>query len=351
VNFSLEVNSTGAPGSHGEASAEGAFARDLLGRIAQAVDDQVNRGAPFPPGRVRCFWCESFECAHSVPEGPRSVFTGYGPTGLPLWKDLATVALERRDPRIDDLYREPPIPFSILQHGEDLVSAQLPVYGKRSAIYRILGQVSVGYLSLPVGPRSERTTAALTLQAVEVARGRQRVHLNVIGRLPDGTDLWRFLEEEPDSRLADALRTARERLAEFRFRRRRGRPPAHEAMATLGRLARNLDRIFRQQVRRTKHSQDRHLNRERPAAAALRDAIDARPEEIFRDVSESTWVVIGPRSRVHIFNDQGKHITSVVYPGETVRRRTVQGKWRTAPPSVVQGFRDALTRLANSNGE
>jgi hypothetical protein len=278
------------------------------------------------------------------------VFAGYGPTGLPLWKDLATLALERKDPRIDDLYRDPPIPFSIVQHGEDLVSAQLPVYGKRSGIYRILGQVSVGYLSLPTGPRSERVAAALTLQAVEAGRGRQRVYLNVIGRLADGTDLWRFLEEEPDSRLADALRTARERLTEFRFRRRRGRPPAHEAMATLSRLARNLDRIFRQQVRRTKHSQDRHLNRERPAAAALRDAIEARPEEIFRDVSESTWVVIGPRSRVHIFNDQGKHITSVVYPGETVRRRTVQGKWRTAPPETVQGFRDALARMAK-NGD
>ncbi len=348
LNLSLQVNPDGGPEAPGEACPERTFAEELLKTIGQAVDEQVHRGAPFPPGRVRCFWCASFECPHSVPASPRSVFAGYGPTGLPLWTDLATLALERRDPRIDDFYRDPPIPISIFQSGEDLVSAQLAIYGKRSGVYRILGQVSVGYLSLPAGPRAERVQAALTLQAVQVDRGRRGLHLNVIGRLDDGTDLWRVLEAEPDSRLSDALGAARERLAESGFRRRRGRSLDHEARGALGRLARNLDRIFRQQVRRTKHSQDRHLNRERPAAAALHDAINARAEEIFRDVLESTWVVLGPRSRVHIFNDLGQHITSVVYPGETVRRRTAQGKWRAAPPEVVRGFREAVERSRQS---
>ena len=121
-------------------------------------------------------------------------------------------------------------------------------------------------------------------------------------------------------------------------------------MWVLERLAGNLDRIFRQGTRRTRHSQERHQDRERPAAAALRDVLSARPEEIFRDVRESTWVVVGPKSRVHVFNDAGKHITSVVYPGETVRRRTAQGKWRAAPPESVRGFREAMGRMAAPDG-
>lgn len=348
LNLPIEVRPVRDGEGSGEAP-ERAFAEGLLASIRRLVDEEVARRSPFPQGRVQCYWCGSFECPHAVPEGPKTVFSGYGPTGLPVWTDLATLALERRDPRIDDLYKDPPVPIAIVQEGRDLVSAQLPVYGKGSGVYRILGQVAAGFLSLRFGPRGERSPVALTLQAIEVAGGRGRVHLNVLGRLPDGTDLWRVLEEEPDSRLADALRAARARLAESGLRARRRREPLdREAMSALLRLARNLDRIFRQKVRRTKHSQDRHLDRERPAAVALRDAISARPDAIYRDVLSSTWVVLGPRSRVHIFNDSGQHITSVTYPGETVRRRTSQGKWRAAAPESVRGFREALERSAGS---
>ena len=324
------------------------FAEALLARIGQAVDEEIGRAAPFPAGRVRCYWCDSFDCVHAGPPAPHAVFGGYSPTGIPLWPDLAQVALERHDPRIEGLYLDVPVPLVMLDRGTALVSAQLPVYGQRSGVYHILGQVAVGYLSLPVGPRSERAGVALSIQAVEVERGRPRVHLNVIGRLPDGTDLVRFLEEEPDSRLADALRVTRARLSEIAPKRGGGESRERQALAILGKLARTLDRMFRQQARRTKHAQDRHLDRERPAAAALRDAMSARPEEIYRDVRESTWVVVGPRSRVHIFNDLGQHVTSVVYPGETVRRRTAQGKWRAAPPDSVRGFREAVERSSGS---
>ena len=42
--------------------------------------------------------------------------------------------------------------------GDGGVNDQLPVYGKHSGIYRILGQVAFGYLSLPSGPRDRVTT-------------------------------------------------------------------------------------------------------------------------------------------------------------------------------------------------
>ncbi len=323
------------------------FADQLLSALAEAIDAEIDRGAPFPAGRARCYWCESFDCEHAAPSGPRAIFGGYSPTGVPLWPNLGEVALSRRDPRIEDLYREVPLPITLLQSGSELVSAQLPEYGQRSGAYRVLAQLAVGYLSLPVGPRGEHASLSLTVQVVEVdRRGHRRLHLNILGRLPDRSDAGRILDEEPDSRLADAFRAARTRLAEINRWRRHREPRERLAMATLERLARNVDRIFRQHARRTKHAQDRHRDRERPAAAALRDAKTARPEEILRDVRESTWVVLGPRSRVHIFNDSGQHITSVVYPGETVRRRTAQGMWKAMPPDSVRVFREAIERSA-----
>ena len=72
-----------------------------------------------------------------------------------------------------------------------------------------------------------------------------------------------------------------------------------------------------------------------------RDIID----HIDWTVSEDErWVVLGPKNRVHIFNDSGLHITSVVYPPETVRHRTTKGKWLRPEPEALQSFRKALRR-------
>jgi hypothetical protein len=110
------------------------------------------------------------------------------------------------------------------------------------------------------------------------------------------------------------------------------------------RLARNLERIFRQRRRRTHHAQDRHQNRGRPASTAFHDALHAAPASVYRDVEEKTWVILGPKNRVHIFNDAGLHVTSIVYPGETVRQRTTRGKWRVPPAEDLSAFRTALGR-------
>ena len=55
-------------------------------------------------------------------------------------------------------------------------------------------------------------------------------------------------------------------------------------------------------------------------------------------------MVLGPKNRVHIFNDKGLHVTSVVYPGETVRQRTSGGKWRIPDAGEKAAFQEALRR-------
>lgn len=347
------------------------FAERLLTRLHILAQEVAVGDQPFPPGRVRCFWCSSFDCPHSRPPEPRSVFRGYSPTGQPLWTELGSLALEEQHPNIEDIYRDRPSPITLLTTGSALSRNQLTVYGKHSEAYRLLAQVAFGYLPLRVSG-NRRSQQALTVQAVETHVGRLRFHVNVIGVLEDGRSLGPFLEEVTDSRLVDALASARGKLAELslvapdrgdvaptpteggsrRRRRRRSRSSGfrareRKAHRILQRLAQTIERIYRQNTRRTRHAQTRHRDRERPASTALRDALQAQPESILRDVQRGTWVVLGPRSRVHIFNDGGRHVTSVSYSGESIRRRTSQGKWKSTDDEQRERFRSRLSAPAS----
>ena len=321
-------------------------------QLQGAAERYANRASSMPLGRVYCHWCRSFFCEHASPPEPRSVFGGYTPTGQPTWPEFVSVLLERHHPRVDTIFGGTPSLITVLHSGHELTKAQLPIYGKSSPICRILGQVTLGYiifpegLSLPQSSAAQRTPLALTLQAVESGSG--SFLLNVLGKLPDGTPAFQAFEESWDTRLADALHSTRRDLEEISLRntsrRKKGSERQRLVMGALHRLEKNLDRIFRQRERRTQHSQERHTNRGRPTSTAFRDALEAAPEAIFRDVEERTWVVIGPKNRVHVFNDQARHVTSIVYSGETVRARTTRGKWREPKAEERLAFRRALER-------
>ena len=346
IKLSLELASEGNEAPHDQ----------LYDQLQQAADRCVDRAASFPLGRVYCHWCGSFACEHSCPQDSRCVFGGYSPTGQPLWPEFVSVLLEKRHPRVDTIFGENPSPIALIQGGDELSSDQLAVYGKRSPIFQILGQVTLGYvpfpdgLLLPGGATDQRAPLAMTFQAIEAGNGTRTPVLNILGRLPNGAPVFQAIEESGDLRLADALQAVRRSLAEIPLlkasrRRHRGHGERrHRVLGSLSRLARNLERIFRQRQRRTQHSEERHLNRRRPASTALNDALHAARESIYRDVEKGTWVVIGPKSRVHVFNDQAIHVTSVVYPGETVRQRTTRGKWRFPRPEEAEAFREALAR-------
>jgi len=323
-------------------------------KIQRAVDRHSDRSASLPLGRAYCHWCRSFFCEHSEPAEPRSVFGGYTATGQPTWPEFVSVLLEKRHPRVDSVFRESSAPLTIVQGGEELSKKQLPIYGKRSPAYTVLGQVCLGYLSfpgqlrLPSSSEAPRSPLAITFQVVETRKSDVSLILNILGMLPDGTPAFQAFEESSDARLSDALLSTRRNLEELSLRTANGRKRHAErgrrVFGILKQLARSLDRIFRQRQRRTQHSQDRHRNRQRPASTASRDALQANPEAIYRDVEEKTWVVLGPKNRVHIFNDQGLHVTSVVYPGETVRQRTSGGKWRVPNAEETSTFQVALRR-------
>jgi hypothetical protein len=347
LNLSIEVSSPSGrePGS--------APSSQLFRQLQRAADRHAGKSAPFPPGKVYCHWCRSFTCEHSSPAEARSVFGGYSATGQPRWPEFVSVLLEKRHPRVDTIFRDGTAPITLVQWGHELSSEQLPIYGKGSPIYRIIGQVALGYLFHPeaAGPGARRAPLALTLQVVESTDNGASFILNILGRLPDGTPAFQAIEESSDSRFASALSTARRGLDEIALvrlsRRRRHAERCRRVHGVLQHLARSIERIHRQRERRTRHSEDRHLHRGRPASTALKDALHAAPGAIYRDIEERTWVVIGPKNRVHVFNDEALHVTSVVYPGETVRQRTTRGKWRAAPTDEMSAFREALRRRSS----
>lgn len=318
----------------------------LEAQLRRKAEEIADRSAVFPTGKVYCFWCRSFECAHGEPATPRQAFGGYSPTGQPEWNELTSILLDRKDPRIDLLHRPNPATLTLVQSGRELSHNQLATYGKRSGIYHILAQATVGYLSAGRDPRKAENHYALSLQAVQAGGGRGPVSLNIIGRLPDGRSGFESVEESENPRLLDAIRKACRHLSDIDVgslpRRRRGREKQRRVMDVLRRLARNIERIYRQGARRTVHSEVRHRNKARPASRALADALSVKDHSIYRDVEENTWVVLGPRNRVHVFNDAGLHVTSLNYPPETIRHRTTRGKWLRAKTDALDEFRRCL---------
>ncbi len=340
VELRLKLSATGKPVPS---------TRSLFDQLADSVESLTRREATFPRGHVYCHRCRSFTCKHSLPVDSRHVFAGYTQTGEPSWREFATVLLERRDPRIDQLYKTQPSPVALLQDARELTQEQLAVYGKWSRDFQILGQVALGYL--PISENGNRVSLAVCFQAVQTGGITGPSILNIVGTIPDRGPAVEFLESRPDPRISNALLTTRRLLRDLALlecsRRRRSAVLRTKATAILQRLSRNLERIYRQRQRRTRHSQVRHLDRRRPAATAFRDALQADKESIFRDVEERTWVVIGPKNRVHIFNDNALHVTSVVYQGETIRQRTRHGKWLEPREAELIGFREVLRRVAN----
>lgn len=330
----------------------------LYDELARAADRYVAQRAAFPLGRVYCHRCQSYDCEHSTPPDSRSIFRGYSATGQPVWQEFMSALVERRHPRVGEVAGNVSAPVTIVQPGGELSREQLGIYGKRSPRYRILAQIALGYiahpdgLSLPASPGAQRTPVAVTFQAVVTGVEGRAPHLNILGTLPDGTSAWQAFEETSDARLWDAIASVRRSLEELALaggsakRRRREGERNRRAVAILAGLGRNLERIFRQRSRRTRHAQDRHQDRKRPASTALRDALSAAPEAIFRDVEEKTWVVLGPKNRIHVFNDAALHVTSATYSGETIRHRTTRGKWLAPRAEERAEFQRALREKA-----
>ena len=328
-------------------------------QIRAAVREMATQAEAFRGGSVYCYRCDSPDCPHSHPPRPTNVFGGYSSTGLPVWPEFSQILLERKHPSVDLLY-DPSQTDLVAMYidPEMLKQRQLNVFGRQSKTYDILGQVVFGFLKMriPGENRSEPERVACTLQAVESRRldGSPRLELNVLARLSDGSPALDAIKGPYQTRVSDVISSARHRISSLRppskghaEKRRASSLPYTASLVAdiLQGLARKLEKVGRQRGRRTTHAEG-HRTKNRPTSKAWEDAFGAAEESVLWDNHERTFVVLGPRNRVHVFSRQGRHVTSLVLVSEAVRSRKRRKRWTPLTDDQREQFGSAIDLLA-----
>ena len=339
--------------SYGEVPSQDAAA--LVQDLASRLSDAVKGFRSFRPGHVYCFQCDSPECLHSVPSEQDEVFAGYTATGKPAWRSFPNLCREWGDGRVEKLYADRPDVIARIQGPDELKGELLPAFGRGSLSFNVLGQVVAGLVN-----RDFRTDAAaagsdrmaLTLQVVETRSDieKRRLRLNLVGTTSD--HIAQADEDSrpgnPAGRLRHALRVARDGLNSVgRLQatvERAGREmDVEESVGPILRALRDdLERIFRPDFRRTEHARERHASGERPTRLALSDMRNASDERFFLDTFHDTVVVLGPRSRSHVFTKDGRHVTSMDLDRGEVERKVGKGRWKPLDPAVARKLRETV---------
>lgn len=331
--------------------------RALGEAVEEAIQSLIRHSAIFQPGRVFCLRCASATCEHSAVQRSRHVFIGYGSTGIPRFVDLGQWLLQRRDPRVDLLYREPPQLLATVSSGRELSSELLPVFDQLEGGYRIHGQVAAGWYPSPVrSSAAPRDPVAVSFQVISSrARGsHRRFGLNVIGIGPEGEPLEHLYDqgkragEIPWSgpvRWAQSVLTGIEQQVE-RSPRMPGQVIDGRIDGLVASLARRLEKGWRGKERRTQHAEVRHREGDRPTRMALADLARATPENLLFDPRSDTLVVVGDRGRAHVFSREGKLVTSIRYTPAAIEKRRQNGMWRQAAREEVEGLRQRLEKEA-----
>ena len=105
----------------------------------------------------------------------------------------------------------------------------------------------------------------------------------------------------------------------------------------LGRLASAIQRGDRRGRRQTEHAKQRKTI-QRPIDKAMADLRKANPERMFRDLKTKAIAVWGNKGRCHIFNDNGKHVTSFTIHGEAVALRLRKKRWAQLETAQARDF-------------
>ena len=334
--------------------ADGELSRDaaqLIDDLRSRVREHLTAHLSFRLGRAYCFQCKSASCSHSKPSDSTETFAGYSATGKPSWITFPNLCIQRADPRVDQLYADQPQVIAVTQTAEELTGELLPGFGHKSVVYNVLGQVVAGLISERWwSSRSGDSRLAVTLQMVEVHAGQnsRRLRLNIFGVSRDDiaasgdvhgrapTERFRRLVHQTEKRLSALGR----RIAQAE--RRGKRVDLHgEVAGWIPRLGGDLVKVFRPHTRRTQHAQKRHLSGSRPTSSAFRDAREASDERLLYDEERKTIVVLGPKSRAHLFSVEAKLVTSLQLGVGELERKTKK-RWGPIPSEVIEQWRANL---------
>ena len=328
-----------------------ALVRALTGRL-----DEVLRAANgFRSGEVFCFQCNVPGCAHASPARPDETFAGYTATGKPLMQGFAGLCIERGEERVARIYDDPPQVVALVQSAAELRAGQMAHFGGDGRSLTVLGQVVAGLLPEiydPLGDRRARVAVAFQVVETPGSRGAHRLRLNLLGTSwPTLADV--VSGEGPAGRaasLTNALSVFRRHLRalgrtlERRERRGEEVDVAVALQPALNDLRRDIERIFRGHRFRTQHANVRRNDGDRPTMAAQAEARAAPEHRLLFDVQRQTIVVVGKKSRAHVFSLDGWHVTSLQLRPNEIGRKTERGRWRALDPERIVAFRQALTQ-------
>lgn len=314
--------------------------RQAVDQIVSRVRDVREHEAALKPGAVYCFFSGSADERHSRPESPRQVFEGYGATGRPNFADFMTVAVERRAEGIDRLANGEDLVVTCVSMGRVLRTQQLHEFGAQSPVFRVLGQVDAGLYALT--GRDEKAAFSFQLLRAQTLDGATRFRLHWVS----GADL----RDVADPMVPAILKRFQQRLDRESLRYQgldaTGKAGDDEefVLPFLQELAKQLAGRARRAAQRTEHANERVDEGQRPTTKCWDDAREAGDDRILRDDEQGTFVVVGPKNRVHVFGADGKHVTSFVLAGAQVHRRVQEGRWHLAEPEDRGGFRLALRK-------
>lgn len=292
------------------------------------------------------------DCA---PRDARAVFVGYAANGAPRFLDFAQFLLQHKHPGLDVLYQKKPGLVVVASSEDELYAAVLPPFRQAPAGWRLHGQVVVGFFEVERA-RGGPATLALTLQIQSAAGagGRRRFALNLLGQGPDGEKLEAMVDRLGRKRgytppWRDAATWAQSALATLEQAAAAKGPRRLDDLALeerlhgiLGGLARRLDHDQKARDRRTDHGELRHQQGDRPTPFAWRDLTQAADHEVLFDRRARTLIVLGDRGRAHVFNPEGKLITSIRYSPESIARKQKLEIWRPATATEIAQLRQAV---------
>lgn len=87
----------------------------------------------YPAGRIYCYFCQSFGCAHSLPSSSTEVFSGYNSRGIPQYSDFHQLLLDKKEERVGELFEDKPPLLTLFMQGEELTRELLPAFQQGGA--------------------------------------------------------------------------------------------------------------------------------------------------------------------------------------------------------------------------
>lgn len=319
-------------------------------QLEQHLDDAILTHAAFRPGAVYCFFCERADCEHAVPSDCREVFRGYTETGLPEWRRLLDLAVEREHDGASRLAGEVAASVVVPLDREELLGRRLEDFARNDRAYDLMGQLAMGYWTIESSGVGRKFAVTLQVVRSSTRSGVVRLGVNTIGSLPNGTPALALLGSGAPFPYLELLRKADRRLASLNQdlrKLRRGQRLERSAVFAqrlLADMAHGFSRKTRRSEFRTEHAQQRSGERGRPTGMARQDLESAKAERVFFDEKEKTWVVTASKGRTHVFSADGLHVTSLHLDRRAIDGRLARRRWRRVEDAEFGEVREKLLR-------